>query len=449
MKNILLWCSPGFGLVDVWLPVIKKLKEQGDIKIDFVFPEPSTLRLEDKSSDLFKLAEKFSDRIIYRSYSRRWFIATTLAEAKLGIKFRKVDEKIFRLARRLSKGKLSNYIFFRFFGSLISSIVKYTLSLRENFSKCTLYDICLLRQVDGILCDITVEDKVANIELRKYFKNIKKFSMMHGLDPCWVQPDFNCKKSVNQRPDIIIYSISTLANNGYKKCFGALDGNIVHAGIPRHDDDWIKFVSDENSFTESRNFVLLIGRAASPFNPVDRKEKALRDIYNVICIKNKLKLIVKLHPKENLNGFDGDIYRRVLGLNNYGKTWEFSDRHPLILGQDALFSISFYSGVVLDMLALDKPTIEYLDLRDLKSYKGNDILIDKHGNKTFQYRFVELVLGVDSNLALEKAVESVINHYDKTLSPLKSKYINYFNPFNNSSKKIADDILSRANKMEQ
>ncbi len=164
--------------------------------------------------------------------------------------------------------------------------------------------------------------------------------------------------------------------------------------------------------------------------------------------KNKLKLIVKLHPKENLNGFDGDIYRRVLGLNNYGKTWEFSDRHPLILGQDALFSISFYSGVTLDMLALDKPTIEYLDLRDLKSYKGNDILIDKHGNKALQYRFAELVLGVDSNLALEKAVESVINHYDKTLSPLKSKYINYFNPFNNSSKKIADDILSRANKME-
>jgi hypothetical protein len=128
MKHILLWCSPGFGLVDVWLPVIKKLKEQGDIKIDFVFPEPSTLRLEDKSSDLFKLAEKFSDRIIYRGYSRRWFIATTLAEAKLGIKFRKVDEKIFRLARRLSKGKLSNYIFFRFFGSLISLIAKYMFS---------------------------------------------------------------------------------------------------------------------------------------------------------------------------------------------------------------------------------------------------------------------------------------------------------------------------------
>ena len=30
-------------MIDVWLPVIRKLKEKNDIKIDFVFPEPSSL----------------------------------------------------------------------------------------------------------------------------------------------------------------------------------------------------------------------------------------------------------------------------------------------------------------------------------------------------------------------------------------------------------------------
>jgi len=38
-KRILLWCSPGFGVVDIWLPVIRKLKEKGGVTIDFVFPE--------------------------------------------------------------------------------------------------------------------------------------------------------------------------------------------------------------------------------------------------------------------------------------------------------------------------------------------------------------------------------------------------------------------------
>ena len=53
--HLLMWCSPGFGLIDTWLPVIKKLKENNKIRIDFVFPEPSSLILEDKNSDLFKL----------------------------------------------------------------------------------------------------------------------------------------------------------------------------------------------------------------------------------------------------------------------------------------------------------------------------------------------------------------------------------------------------------
>jgi len=56
-RKLLLLCSPGFGLIDAWLPVIKKLREREDVIIDFIFPEPSSLRLEEKNSDLFNLAE--------------------------------------------------------------------------------------------------------------------------------------------------------------------------------------------------------------------------------------------------------------------------------------------------------------------------------------------------------------------------------------------------------
>ena len=84
-RKLLLLCSPGFGLIDAWLPVIKKLREREDVIIDFIFPEPSSLRLEEKNSDLFNLAETFVDNIIFRGYSGRWFTASSLIEARNGI----------------------------------------------------------------------------------------------------------------------------------------------------------------------------------------------------------------------------------------------------------------------------------------------------------------------------------------------------------------------------
>ncbi len=106
-KKLILWCSPGFGMVDMWLPIVRKLKERSDITIDFVFPESSSLRLEAKDSDLFNLAEQFSDRVIYRGYSGRWFVAHTLIEASSGIKFSNFDEKIAQLSNRLLYGRAS------------------------------------------------------------------------------------------------------------------------------------------------------------------------------------------------------------------------------------------------------------------------------------------------------------------------------------------------------
>jgi hypothetical protein len=94
-------------VVDMWLPVIKKLKENYKITIDLVFPESSSLRLEDKDSDLFNITKFFTDRVIYRGYSERWFIANNLIEASNGIKFNYIDNKILQLSSRLENGRAS------------------------------------------------------------------------------------------------------------------------------------------------------------------------------------------------------------------------------------------------------------------------------------------------------------------------------------------------------
>ena len=258
--------------------------------------------------------------------------------------------------------------------------------------------------------------------------------------------EFICEKFVINRSDVTVYTMSNLEVSGYKKCFGILDENLVHSGIPRHDSDWIEFICNQSTPVKDDifdSFVLIIGRPASPYNTPERKKKALRDIYDVVCIKHKLKLVVKMHPKESDQGIDYRIYNEVFGVENYGKNWTYSGMHPFVLGRKSIFSITFFSGVAIDMLAINKPTIEYLNLEGLNLYDNSDSLRDEFGNPVFQYRYAKLVLGASSRLELERHVESILNQYEMTVSPLRSMYEKYFMPFDGASKMVANDIYKR------
>ena len=220
----------------------------------------------------------------------------------------------------------------------------------------------------------------------------------------------------------------------------------MHAGIPKHDRDWIEFICSRSNIAreeELEPFVFFIGRPASPYNTVERKRKALKDIYDIVCIKHKLKLVIKTHPKETLDGIDGDIYRDALGLKNYGKNWIYSNNHPFILGKKATFSISLFSSVAVDMLAINKPTIEYLDLSGLTSYDNSESLRNKYGKPVLQFSYTNLVLSASSKAELEQHVESILDQYELTFSKLYSKYKEYYNPYDGASKMVADDICEK------
>ena len=306
----------------------------------------------------------------------------------------------------------------------------------------------------GIASEILAKESIyefnsylkASPNIEEAFKNVQKFSVFHGLSATWVEPYFNCEKTVSKRSNVTVYSVSNLETDGYKKCFGILDKNIVHAGIPRHDNDWIKFIFNQVNRTEEEvfdSFVFIIGRPASPYNAAKRKKAALKDIHNKICIENKLKLIVKTHPKESLDGVDGKIYEDALGLENYGKTWVYSNTHPFVLGSKAIFAVSFYSGVSIDMLAFNKPTIEYLNLEGLESYDNESSLRNKRGAPVFQFRYADLVLGASSTAEFNKHVDSLLNQYNETISPLFLNYNKYFETFSSSSSMVANDIFKK------
>jgi hypothetical protein len=95
------------------------------------------------------------------------------------------------------------------------------------------------------------------------------------------------------------------------------------------------------------------------------------------------------------------------------------------------------------MLAINKPTIEYLDLEGLEGYDNKNSLRDEHGKPVSQFRFVNLVLGASSRSDLEQHVKSILNQYEATTSPLRSRYDNFFKTFDGASEMVANDIYKK------
>ncbi len=444
-KKLILWASPGFGMVDVWLPVVKEIKKK-NIVIITAFPEPSSLRLEESNSDLFQLTEKFSDGVIYRGYSGRLFYAKLLMEAKNNVYINNIDEKILNLSSRLINGRASKLFILKSIGKCIRYIFKIYIKIKEDIKGCDLYNESLLSEMDGILCDITVENKPVNVEIKKQRECIPRFSMLHGLGASWVEKSMCCSNKARIRQNVYMYTTSTLEEPGYNKCFGIKKCNILSVGIPRHDSDWIDYIRSQSKAVNNKDFdsyVFIISRPASNFNTMERKVKAIKHIHDIVCIKHKLKLVIKSHPKESFESCDGRIYEDILGKENYGKNWVYSDKHPFEIGNRAIFCISFYSGVPIDMLAIKKPTIEYLDLNGLTLYDNETSLRGKGGEPVFQYRYANLVLGSSSKKELEEHVNSILYDYNKTLSYLYSNYIDYFSPTEGASEKVANDIHNK------
>jgi hypothetical protein len=439
---LLLWCSPGAGVLDIWLPVIKELKKR-NVKIDFVFPEPSSLHLESKNSDLIHLSELFVDNVIFRGFSGHLYVEPTLLEAQSKIKFNKLYEKTQQISIRLTKGRASKFFILKKIGECFSILLRILIFIEERFSSLVLYDTSLFDSVEAVMYDVVKEGKAANKELRDELKNVHKHSMLHGLMVPWVLDEFKCKDNIQTRSDVSVYCMSKNEIEYYQKCYGVLKKNIIPIGIPRHDKDWIELVSREKNSIEGKlpdKYVFIIGRPASPYNTAERKLKALNDINDTVCKQYKLKVVIKTHPKEST---DEGIYMKAFGSENYGKTWIYSDKHPILLGTKAIFCISFYSGVIIDMLAINKPTIEYLNLEGLNQYDNSNSLRDSNSKAVFQYRYTNLVLGASDKSEFDTHVSSIMNNITNVIKPMTSKYNEYFPKFDDSSKRIAENIFNK------
>lgn len=433
-KDTLLFiCSPSLGIIDSWLPVLQKIKEiDPKQNIVCVFTKTRMINEIDTDKSLLQIADQTFDKVVFYSSIHKWIIANNFSQTKTFEKRNLIQTFLLWLANRLPSNKLFD-IPKKILSSLNNTFTYFR--MKKNIFKWQENS----KNVQSILFDVYVDEKDRVCEILRYFEEVQKFSMSHGLKVKNI--NFWSDDKAPLKKNVIAYIYSKHERDFFRDRFGIPDKNQHVVGVPRHDPEWIQYLVKYDNNLESdvgNDYIFVISRPhTTDYHPRERMEKSLRAIRKLAWEDLDKKIVVKLHPKENVTG----IYEEVFGKENYGSMWIYSNAHPLTLGSRCCFAIAFYSGVVIDMIAIDIPTIELLDLRNLKNYDNDESLRDENGDPVFVYRYNNLTLGANDYEDLKKQTNLILNHRKEVMKSLKDGYLKFYKTSENVRNRIATDIL--------
>jgi hypothetical protein len=410
VPDILLLVSPHFGVVDSWLPILCELKRQSkDISIGAI--------VTDKILDKINLtdfvtqeANKVIDLVIFKGHRHVWRTAESFEAAALA--YTKVRSRAGPLA---------------FCRSIFSpdSVTTKQLALH---TKVVLFDV--IKQKTGIAR-----------ELRKMLVNARWFSLPHGLDPLEFRGYSEKEKNkivLEADRRTIVYAASRAEATIYREWFGIENENVKVVGVPRHCKTWTRWVSQHRSQEQIgyNKYIFVASRAAAAnLFPVERKIQALIDIRR-IAEEIGAAIVVRLHPNEGVE--ERKNFEDGLGVEALGKTWVYSASHPIALGCRALFAVTFFSSVAIDMLALGVPVIEACDFSGVNSVQ---LIRDQRGNITSSYQQLGLVLGARNYDELRRHVIDIVADRDAVMNRLRSAYEGIYEKIPDPIAVITRDIM--------
>lgn len=420
-KKILFICSPGLGVLDNWMPIIHSLKNKYDINIFF----PNTLSLLQlrRKDILTYFAKKSFQKIFIQKNDNiyetdmRFFIKN----------FNSMNKKIFNIF---------------FYNKYINFFIRLLNNFYFNFKIMRTFKVIdhnLFYNYDLIFCDICQFRKKSLSKLYHLVKNIKKISINHGPDPVIYNDDQNYKKIVDKNTIQILFTKHPLEKKYYVKHFNLK--KFVLIGNPKHDKKWINQILIKKCDLPKKNkkFVFLISRNIDKnYLTFKNKQKTILAIKKIIKENNDF-LVVKLHPKEDTE--EGkSFYFKYLDKQNYKKNWSFSTSHPYQIAKRCKFAISLFSGVPADLLNINIPTIEYLNLKNLEKNNKGHIFYQKK-IPVFKVRFLNLVCGVSDDSEFRKQYI----FFSKNLLKIKKKYKYAYNHI--YFKSNLNNFLSLVNKI--
>lgn len=407
VDKIYLLCSPNFGIVDNWLPVIDKIHQKyNHISFEMIFPKAATVEILNLEDDLVKISEKYFSAILYKNHDGGWSRSDTYFAAKehntrssSSLFFKKWKDRVGRIFKI--------QFVFNFFTKIFSSLFGDVSPFPKISSSSVLF------------YDVGEELKDYSKEILKAFNECPCYSIFHGVN---IETEKNYTKLPTgfKTSNTKSFLFSEKEREYYREAFKLEDRQLCPVGIQRHDKNWVELVKTNSrlDFTSSSKFVFLVSRPAGPFLPLSKKRKFVKHLKKVIIEEMGLDLVIRLHPKE----LDEGIYDSVLGRDNLGKNWHISKSHCLTLSAECVFGITYYSGVCLDLIYLGKNVIEMLDLVGLDGFDHANANRDSNGTPIFSYRFYNFVYGVSSESELRDKARKILDKPEESLAFLKESY---------------------------
>ena len=429
MTTVTIVCSPNMGIVDSWLPVLAAVRERHPKwALVALVPRAWAIGIRADTAAL-RAAEELLDHVIIEATPGDHRRVDDLRTAgmvagrrpALVDAVRRVDAAlavrgIARPAAEHPRGGPFERMLRRVSVLLVGGV-------RRPF-----------RYVDGrtvLLVDAVVLDRPEVVDLVHALDDPPTLSLSHGLG---YLPSARPVAAEGRTfaASVRAYAYSKEHANDLAEAFGLPSEQVRVTGVPRHDPKvrLPYLTSDTLAHGVPRADVLLISRPAtsphdapggSPIDwlPMGRKIAHLQAIHRVVCEEFGLRLVVTRHPKER----DERALREGLPADAEGRTWWLSEQHPLELAAGLRFAVSFSSGVAVDLLSADVPTIELQDVTGASAYDGPDALRDAQGRvlRTSERRH-GLVLPADDEDDLRAQVARILDAPEATLDGLRAAY---------------------------
>ena len=434
MTTVVTVCSPNLGIVDSWLPVLLAVREQHpDWGIVLVVPEAWDKSIQPEGAAL-RIASSVADEVVVEVMPGDFRGFDDFADAAELVRncrwMPDLLDSTDRLVRRILRGATRS----RSDGRTVASLATRVLAaVGGRIVRGRRVELKRLPEEGPVLVlyDLETNDKPDSRGVLERIDEAARFSLSHGLG-IPLGPEQRPAGSVTSK-DRRVYAYGPDHAEYFLRARGMSNEQVVVVGIPRHDPDVRRSLSAHLSETVEHEWtgsVLLVSRPAtsqrdiaggSPRDwlPAGRKVEQLRAIHRVICEQEGLRLLVSTHPKER----DDGTLQRGLPPSEEGRTWCFTNAHPLVLAPQIDFAIAFSSGVALDLLVSGTPTIEFQDVSGASAYDGPDALRDAEGRilRTAQ-RMGGLVLPADDEPDLARQVSRIRTQRQAVVAELTDAY---------------------------
>lgn len=369
MNKLLFIISPGTGILDNSAYLISKLKNKNQYYFLSLFLSISTLI---KTVEIFP--NKFFDEIILKINDDNFYLVSYFK-----IKF------ISKAIKSSFIFRILNYLFILFKLKKFIELADYYYYYKINKfikKKCKKIDRKIFfKKINLVIYDCSEERKKYFSSISKLIRDHHKISLYHGslfpeLNQKLLKIYDNKKKYNIKKLNIICFSKKNSEKNFYKSFIKIKNINFYQYGNPKHSYNYNKVLDN----TKKKN-IILVSRHPDPcYFAINQKINFLKIIKKIIVDKFNFNLIVKLHPKENIN-FSKNIYFNIFGLESYKRNWRFSINDPMLEKDKCLFGISFFSGLSVDWSSTGFPSIELSDI--LTMNKKSKLLFSRENPPTF------------------------------------------------------------------